>query len=82
MNAITNRIARGITRPSAFEEAMPGWNGEESIMAYVIRTRKQREAAAAAKAKRVREWLMFANLIVWPLAGLAAVAFVERAIPW
>jgi len=82
MNYIKDRIARGITRPSTFETVMPGWNGEESMMGYVIRTRREREARAKARRDRIRNVLIVANLVVWPVAGLVAVALVQSLFPW
>jgi hypothetical protein len=65
---------------SIVEEVMPGWNGNESIVAYVIRQRREREAKATARRARIRRWLIVGNLITWPLAGLVAIKCVELAL--
>lgn len=69
MNFIQDRLARGVTRPSAFEVAMPGWDGEESIVAWSIRMREIRRRREAARKARN----MVTAILMLPVALLAGV---------
>lgn len=78
-NFITDRIARGITRPSCFEIAMPDWDGTESTVAYVIRKRNERRIAQAMRVRRIWTCLSLLLLPVALLVGLAAAEIATSA---
>jgi hypothetical protein len=67
-------------RDSIIEHAMPGWNGNESIVGYIIRKRDAEREARAIRIARRNRILLLINLTGWPLAALATVALTQAFI--
>lgn len=63
-------------RPSIIETIMPGWNGNESIVGYIIRNRNEQRERKAKRARLIR----LACITLWPCAALATVIALEPII--
>lgn len=66
-----------MTQINHLAHIMPGWNGRESIVAYIIRTRREQRLANAARLERRRLILTIANLALWPAVAYLAIRLVE-----
>lgn len=67
-----------LTTPSdVISDVMPGWNGRESIVAYIIR-QKCEERIRVAQERKAR--IILCNVVLWPLAALATVVLVSYAM--
>lgn len=63
--------------PDIISDVMPGWNGRESIVGYIIR-QKREERIRVAQQRKAR--IILCNVVLWPLAALATVVLVSYAM--